>query len=266
MWFLGPTWEDTPNRTSSGSSVFVGPTVVTKRQTDTHKDHETWVTNNRLCLLSFVLLWPNNKSVCVQPRQLDLSTKHCLHLLLNAMLRRRCCWTPGALHCRSLSPACTALSSKPATSMVEWWDRQTDGHLTIIQTLPAYYAAGGNKREAITVRQLRVLSARPSAAPESLSVAVLPLSSPRLSSSVPPSPTGAALQSHAQPLHAQDAPAPHADNTHASCGLMALSTQIALYHAFKKRVIRYIPAWLPIWSNMYLKLMISVRFNHTCRE
>jgi len=143
MWFLGPTWEDTPNRTSSGSSVFVGPTVVTKRKTDTHKDHETWVTNNRLCLLSFVLLWPNNKSVCVQPRQLDLSTRHCLHLLLNAMLRRRCCWMPGALHCRSLSPACTALSSKPATC--HFYGRmmgQTDGWTPDHYTDPARILCG----------------------------------------------------------------------------------------------------------------------------
>ena len=116
---------------------FVGPTVVTKRQTDTHKDHETWVTNNRLCLLSFVLLWPNNKSVCVQPRQLDLSTRHCLHLLLNAMLRRRCSWTPGALHCRSLSPACTALSSKPATCHMPllWSNDGTDRRM---DTRPLY--------------------------------------------------------------------------------------------------------------------------------
>ena len=41
----------------------------------------------------------------------QLSTWHCSHLLLSAVLRRRCCWTPDGRRCRTISPA---LSSRPA--------------------------------------------------------------------------------------------------------------------------------------------------------
>jgi len=44
----------------------------------------------------------------------QLLTRHCSHLLLSAVPRRRCCWAPGGRQCRSISPARIALSSKPA--------------------------------------------------------------------------------------------------------------------------------------------------------
>jgi len=37
------------------------------------------------------------------------------NLLLRAVPRHRCRWAPGDRRCRSISPAGTALSSKPAT-------------------------------------------------------------------------------------------------------------------------------------------------------
>ena len=50
-----------------------------------------------------------NKLVCVQ-----MSAWHCPHLLLSAVLRRRCCWAQGSN--RSISPVRRALSSKPAAA------------------------------------------------------------------------------------------------------------------------------------------------------
>ena len=38
------------------------------------------------------------------------------NLLLCAVLRRRCCWTPNGRRCRAIFPASTALSSKPAAA------------------------------------------------------------------------------------------------------------------------------------------------------
>ena len=66
----------------------------------------------------------------------QLSTRHCSHLLLSVVLQRRCCWAPGARRCRSIYPARTGLSSKPAARrfcgrMIEQTDRQTDGRSTV---------------------------------------------------------------------------------------------------------------------------------------
>ena len=61
----------------------------------------------------------------------QLSTRHCSHLLLSAVLRRRCFWAPGGHR-----PTRTALSSKPAARrgcgrMVGVTDRQADGRSTV---------------------------------------------------------------------------------------------------------------------------------------
>ena len=53
-----------------------------------------------------------NKSVFSFLRQ--LTTWHCPHLILRAVLRRSCCWAPGSN--RSISPVRRAHSSKPAVS------------------------------------------------------------------------------------------------------------------------------------------------------
>ena len=42
------------------------------------------------------------------------------------VLQHRCRWAPFGRRCRSISPARTALRSKPAAAAVEWWDRQTN--------------------------------------------------------------------------------------------------------------------------------------------
>jgi len=60
-----------------------------------------------------------------------LKTRHRPHLLLSAARRRHCCWAPGACHCRSISPARTALGSRPAARsgccrVTGQTDRQTD--------------------------------------------------------------------------------------------------------------------------------------------
>ena len=69
-----------------------------------------------------------NKSVFGFLRR--LSTRHCPHLLLSAVLRRRCCWVPDGRRCRSINPARTALSSKTLRLPRLWsndgTDRQTD--------------------------------------------------------------------------------------------------------------------------------------------
>jgi len=58
-----------------------------------------------------------NKSALILVRW--LSTWHCPHLLLNAVLM-------GTRHCRSISPARLAHSSKPATRCYSRWMGQTD--------------------------------------------------------------------------------------------------------------------------------------------
>jgi len=54
-------------------------------------------------------------------------TSHCPHLLLSAVLRRRCCWLPAAVD-RYLPPARRSPANRPlAAAAVKCWDRQTDG-------------------------------------------------------------------------------------------------------------------------------------------
>jgi len=75
-----------------------------------------------------------NVNVCVNvslvPR---LPTGHCPHLLLNAVLRRRCCWAPApAAADRYLLPAGRSATNPPhAAAAVDRWDRRTDGRQTL---------------------------------------------------------------------------------------------------------------------------------------
>ena len=94
----------------------------------------------------------HNKSVFSFLRQ--LSTRHCSHLLLCAVLRRRCCWAFGGRRCRSIFPAATALSSKPAAAayggqIVGRTDRQTDVR-HFYRSCSAYYARSINNYRVYT--------------------------------------------------------------------------------------------------------------------
>ena len=87
-----------------------------------------------------------NPSLC-SVSLIQLSTWHCPHLLLSAMLRPRAAalLLPGARRCRSISFARTALSSKPATCrccvrLMGQTDWQTDGHRIVFRPCSAYYA------------------------------------------------------------------------------------------------------------------------------
>ena len=78
-------------------------------------------------------LYVLNKSVFSFLRQ--LSTSNCSHLLLSAVQQRRCCWAPSGRRCRSISPACTALSRKLAAlgcrQMTGQTNGQRDGRMTV---------------------------------------------------------------------------------------------------------------------------------------
>ena len=81
--------------------------------------------------------------VCVQPRQLG-----CQHGTARIAAERRAA-APlllGARHCRSISPAHTALSSKPATRrrMMGQTDGRTDGHLTVAYYMLCVHAGRAN--------------------------------------------------------------------------------------------------------------------------
>ena len=66
----------------------------------------------------------------------QLSTSHCPHLLLSAVLRRRCCWASAPAIDRYLLPAgCSAANPLHATAALGQLDRQMDRHLTISPTL-----------------------------------------------------------------------------------------------------------------------------------
>ena len=98
-----------------------------------------------------ILTW----KVCVQPCQITpLSTWHCPHLLLSAVLRRRCCWAcpqlvrgAGASY-RSISFASGVLSSKPAARRSCCWTTgqtggRTDGRSPFRRPCSAWYAGQG---------------------------------------------------------------------------------------------------------------------------
>ena len=92
-----------------------------------------------------------------------LSTWHCPHLQLSAVLwpRAAALLLPGALRCRSISFARTALSSKPAArrycvwlmGQTDWWtDRRTDTG-PFYRPCFAYYAHSVKKRVQLTNRR-----------------------------------------------------------------------------------------------------------------
>jgi len=87
--------------------------------------------------------------VCVQLRMSPVNAT-----LLAFAAERRCSWVPGVRRCRSISPARTALSSKPAARrgygrMMGQTDRQTDGVRTDARPFhrpcSAYCASSVNK-------------------------------------------------------------------------------------------------------------------------
>jgi len=83
---------------------------------------------------------PNPCTTLVQPRQLWLSTRHCPHLLLSAVLRRRCC-------CRSIYPARTALSSKPAA-------RRCCGSGSDRRTLDRFVAPAPHTMRVVSIKRV----------------------------------------------------------------------------------------------------------------
>ena len=70
-----------------------------------------------------------------------LSTRHWPHLLLSAVLRRRCCYAPTPAVDRYLLPVWRSPANPPhVAAAVDRWDRRTDA-----------YAAGGVKAAATLV-------------------------------------------------------------------------------------------------------------------
>ena len=86
-----------------------------------------YITPLSLPSVSF-FLQNDDKSVFSFLRQ--LTTWHCTQLLLRAVLRRGCCWTPSIN--RSISPARRAHSSKPAAEECGGRMGQTDGQTDIV--------------------------------------------------------------------------------------------------------------------------------------
>ena len=85
---------------------------------------------------------------------------------------RICCWAPCCCGARrpplliAISPARTALSSKPAAAAVEWWDRQTEGRTLdrfIDRALQCHYnnqikaVCIGNRRPALAAAVLKAV-------------------------------------------------------------------------------------------------------------
>jgi len=71
---------------------------------------------------------PSIKGLCLASST-RISTWHCPHLLLDAVLRRRCCWAPApAALDRYVLPTVRSAANPPhSTAAVKRWDRQTDG-------------------------------------------------------------------------------------------------------------------------------------------
>ena len=79
-----------------------------------------WVINIMKFFEVFCEVSSSDQSVLSLVRR--LSTRHCPHLLLSAVLRRRCCWAPV--------PAAVdryVLAARRAAAAVDRWDRRTDG-------------------------------------------------------------------------------------------------------------------------------------------
>jgi len=96
-----------------------------------------------------------NKSVFSFLRQ--LTTWHCPHLLLCAVLQPDCCWPPARRPCsnRSISPGRRAHSSKPAAAACDgrlnWGtERQTDGRTDARQlhrSCSTHYAGSADNQQ-----------------------------------------------------------------------------------------------------------------------
>ena len=82
--------------------------------------------------------YANKSAFSLVPR---LSTWHCPHLLLSAVLRRRCCWTPAPKAIDwYLLPTGRSAANGPATAgAVDLWDRRTDAR-PLHRPCPAYCA------------------------------------------------------------------------------------------------------------------------------
>jgi len=98
--------------------------------------------------------WSSVQFVCCEHGLKSLSSASfngCQHesLLLSAVLRHHYCWAPGARCCRSIYPACRALSYKPAARhccgrLMGQTDGQTDTR-PLHRPCCAYYVSGANK-------------------------------------------------------------------------------------------------------------------------
>ena len=98
---------------------------------------------------------------CNMPSLLrHLSTWHCQHLLLSAILRC-CCWATGGHHCWSISPAHTALSSKPAACCIcSQTDREIDAQYVTAHWTPVSDTASRQHLCSAASHQLTVLPHR----------------------------------------------------------------------------------------------------------
>ena len=101
----------------AGLSEEHGSDATDRQQTDRQTDW--WIAATSLCSASST----------------RLSTWHCPHLLLNAVLRRRCCWAPVlAAVDRHLLPAGRSAANLPHAAVGSWHgktDGQTDGRSTV---------------------------------------------------------------------------------------------------------------------------------------
>ena len=100
------------------------------------------------------------KQVWVQSRQLGCQhDMHSPHLLLNAVLRRRCCWvTALAAVERYVPPAGRSAANPPhAAAAVEWWDRQTDRRTPDRYTDPVLHTMRAVSISRQTIRYWRTV-------------------------------------------------------------------------------------------------------------
>ena len=102
-------------------------------------------TNSRTSSIRKPIGYSNLQAISLVYR---LPTWHCPHLLLNAVLGRRCCWAPAAAAVdRYLPPAGRSAANPSHPAAVDRWDRRADvgGLRTIdrfIDREPATYDAG----------------------------------------------------------------------------------------------------------------------------
>ena len=93
-----------------------------------------------------VIIW-NNKSVCSFLCQ--LTTWHCLHLLLCALLRCCCWWAPAVQQSVDIScPLCPQQQTHQWHAAAAWWDGQRDGWMDARQFRRPHsaYCAGSSSK------------------------------------------------------------------------------------------------------------------------